>query len=275
MAIVSLINRKGGVGKTTLTLALSDFLTSVYRKRILLLDLDPQANLTLACVGEDRWAELDHRHKTVADVFEDVVRNVAVAPHIEAINRIRGAIPAQLLASTPRLSDIESEAMESDQAWRRRVGSPYLVLTQALSRLSDGYDYVLLDCPPSLGVITVNGLAFSDGYLIPVMPSPVAISGIEQVVRKIGSFATGLRRSIKRYGTIINRMDGRTNLHPTIISELERNPEAKPVWATRIRASVHAEEGWAQHEARTLLQRWGSLHGDFAALTEEFIRRVR
>lgn len=275
MATVSLINRKGGVGKTTLTLALSDFLTSVYRKRILLLDLDPQANLTLACVGEQRWVELDERRKTVADVFFDIVNNVPVVPHLEVINRIRGAVPAQLLASTPRLSDIEAEAMDSDQAWRRRVGSPYLVLNQALVRLLDGYDYVLIDCPPSLGVITLNGLVFSDGYLIPVMPSPVAISGIEQVVDRIDKFAGGFRRTIKRYGTVVNRVDSRTNLHAAVIRELEGNPDAQPLWTTRVRASVRVEEGWDQHEARTLSQRWGVLQNDFLALAEEFIRRVR
>lgn len=274
MPVVSLINMKGGVGKTSLTLALSDFLSASYRKRILLIDLDPQANLTTACIEEQRWAFLDGKKRTIADVFDAVVRDATIAPHFEAVSRVRGAVPVQLLASTPRLAEVESEAMESDQAWRRRVGSPYLVLHQALYHLLDPYDYVIIDCPPSLGPITLNGLALTDGYLIPVMPSPVATSGLELLQRKIVQFAQGLRRPIKRYGTVVNRVDARANLHAAIIRELEGNPEAKPVWSTRIARSVRVEEGWDNPEARTLVQRWGASHDDFFALAEEFIRRV-
>jgi chromosome partitioning protein len=275
MSIVSVINMKGGVGKTTLTLALSDFLSSIYKKRVLLIDLDPQANLTMACVGEHRWADIDHHRMTVADIFDEVVRNVPTAPHIEAINRIRGGMQVHLIASTPRLTEVEAEAMDADQAWRRRVGSPYLVLNQVLAPILDAYDYALIDCPPSMGVITLNGLAFSDGYLVPVTPSPVSITGFELLQRKVSQFAYGLRRTITRYGTIINRVDTRTNLHAAIIRELQGNPEAQPVWTTQIHTTVRAEEGWDQSEPRTLSQRWGGLHSVFSALAEEFIRRVR
>ncbi|WP_309897179.1 ParA family protein [Archangium sp.] len=274
MTVVSLINRKGGVGKTTLTLALADHLSSLYRKRILLLDLDSQANLSTAAIGEERWQDLDRGRQTVADVFEAVVQRRSVPPHVEPVRRIKGALPVQLVASTPRLADIEADAMEGATEWRRRVGSPYLVLQQVLGPLCENFDYVLIDCPPSIGVITLNGLALSDGYLIPVMPSPIAVSGIELLVGRIQKFAKGLGRTLRRYGTVVNRIDTRTQLHHAITSELKKNPEAEPVWASQIRASVRAEEGWDQPGPRTLIQRWGTLHADFAALTEEFLRRV-
>ena len=100
MAVVSIINFKGGVGKTTMTLALSDFLSSLYRKRVLLIDLDPQANLTIACIGDERWAQLDKRKETVADLFDGVVRNdSAIAPYFVETNRTTGAVPVHLLAT--------------------------------------------------------------------------------------------------------------------------------------------------------------------------------
>lgn len=275
MVVVSLINRKGGVGKTTLTMALADHLSGLYRKKVLLVDLDSQANLTLAAVGEERWQELERDKATVADVFENVISRRQSTLHLETVARVKDAAAVKLIASTPRLADVEADAMEGDAEWRRRVGSPYLVLQQQIGPVCDRYDFVLIDCPPSTGVITLNGLALSDGYLIPVMPSPVAVSGIEILTARIETFAKGLRRKLKRYGTIVNRVDTRTYLHHNIIRELEGNVEATPVWKTRIRGSVRAEEGWDNHlGTQTLIQRWGILHADFAALAEEFIRRV-
>lgn len=275
MPVVSLVNRKGGVGKTTLTLALSDYLSSVYRKKVLLIDLDPQANLTTAGVGETRWQALDRGRLTVADLFQAVVSTGAGVPHIERVTRVTRGSAVDLIASTPRLSDVEEDVLEGDAGWRRRMGSPYVVLSRGLGDLVDTYDYVLIDCPPALGMITLNGLALSDGYLIPVMPSPIAVSGLELLAAKVNEFGAGLRRKLVRYGTVVNRVKVGTLSHAAIIGELERNPEAKPVWNARIRDSVRAEEEWDQHGASTLIQRWGTLHTDFSALAEEFVRRVR
>lgn len=275
MAVVCLINMKGGVGKTTLTLALSDFLSSLHRKRVLLIDLDPQANLTTAAIGENRWAQVDQKRRTVADAFDAIVRGEAPAVHTEIVGRVTGAVPVALIAGTPRLADIEAEAMETDQTWRIKVGSPYMVLHRALFKDLDLYDHVLIDCPPSLGVVTLNGLMLADGYLIPVMPSPVAVAGIKQLAAKIEGFSKNMRRPLKRYGTVVNRIDARTNLHLTIIRELEKQPEVTPIWNSRIRHSVRAEEGWDDSSSKTLIQRWGALYPDLMTFTEEFTRRVK
>jgi chromosome partitioning protein len=225
-------------------------------------------------VGNNRWDELDKKRRTLADVFWAVVEGRDAGVHVEVVNRVSGAVPVSLVASTPRLSDVEAEAMEADQAWRRRVGSPYLVLHTALSRYTDAFDHVLVDCPPSLGVVTLNGLALSDGYLIPVTPTPVAIAGIAQLADKIASFSAGIARPLRRYGTIINAIDSRTNLHDSIIRELERQKTVTPIWSTRIRQSVRAQEGWDNPGPRTLTQRWGALYGDYQSLAEEYLRRV-
>jgi chromosome partitioning protein len=275
MTAVAMINRKGGVGKTTLCIALADILTSTFRKRILLIDLDPQANLTLAAIGSERWEKVDRAKLTLADAFLSAVQGQAAAPHIEVTHRVRGGEPVSIIASTPRLSDVEAEAMESDQAWRRRVGSPYLVVHQLLASKLDLYDYVLIDCPPSLGVITLNGLAISDGFLMPVMPSAVSMAGLNQLVDKAEAFAKSLARPIRRFGTVVNRFEAGANAHLNALRELRANRAISPVWDAIIRKSVRAEEGFDNPRPLTLTQRWGTLYPDLHAMAEEFIRRVR
>lgn len=273
MSVVAIVNRKGGVGKTTLTVALADFLTALHNKRILLIDLDAQGNLTIACVGDDRWQELERARWTVADVFDDVVHGRSPFVHKEPVSRIHRARAISLIPGTPRLADVEAEALEGDQRWKKRI-EPNRILQSALQRHTEAYDYTLVDCPPSLTLSSYNGLALADGYLIPVMPSHVAVYGIEQIGARIDAFSMQIGRKLKRYGTIVNRVDTRTNSHAAVIAELERNPDAAPVWKTKVRASVRAEEGWRNPDSLTLSQRWGTLYGDLEALAQEFVRRV-
>lgn len=275
MPVVSLINRKGGVGKTTLTLALADFLAASFRKRVLLIDLDAQANLSVACIGESQWDRLERAEMTLADTFRDVVDGRDPRLHIETVHRISGAVPVSLLVSTPRLQDVEEEAMEGDPAWRMRVGSPYLVLHNVLLKHIDQYDVVLVDCPPALRAVSLNGIAISHGYLLPVMPSPVSIAGLKQVITRLDAFAKGLRRPLLRYGTVVNRFSRANNLHASVLGELKKEPGFAPIWNSIVGATVGIERGYADHEPRTLVQRWGPAYSDLSALAEEFVRRVR
>jgi chromosome partitioning protein len=217
---------------------------------------------------------LDQKGKTTADVFQQVVDGRTPVVLFEPVPRVVRALPYSVLVSTPRLSDVEADAMEGELAWRRRVGSPYLVLHTALMAYLDAYDYVLIDCPPSIGVITLNGLALSDGVLIPVMPSLISTAGITQLTTRVGEFAKSLGRPIKNYGTVVNRYDSRTNSQQAIVRSLESRAEVKPLWTARISDSVRAQEGY-NPRPMTLAQRWGTQQGELAALAEEFVRRVR
>lgn len=274
MAVVSLLSVKGGVGKTTLTLALSDYLTSVYRKRVLLIDLDPQTDLTMACISGARWAERDRTRSTVADTFAEAVRGEPIHPTFQTVARVDGAVAAHLLVGTPRLAEIEADVMEGGEDWRQHVAAPHLVLHQALRRLAKGYDYALIDCPPSLGTLMLNGLALSDGYLVPVTPTPAAIRTIEIVERRSAQLALGLHRSIKRYGTVINRLDGALTENVGWLHDLNDNLAAKPVWRARVGEGAQTLERWDQPAPQPLQVRWGSLYEDLAALAEEFVRRI-
>jgi chromosome partitioning protein len=291
MTAICLVNRKGGVGKTSLTLALADFLTALHGRKVLIVDIDPQANASLALLGEQRWlkqAEQDRR--TVADIFlsattgklseglgEDMV--------IEGIRRIKGtARTIALLPGTPRLQEVEEDMMEGDSEWRYFLGSPYFILSQAVvKRLFPRYDYVLIDCPPALGMTTLNGLTAANGYLIPTIADHVSTVGIDQVIGRIQRHAKGLRRELRLYGTLVNRFKRATSLHRAVLAELRNRRACQPVWDTIIPDTVKAEEGYLFrehlfHEQMTLKGRYGGeTHNYYQALielAEEFLRRI-
>lgn len=273
MSTVAIVSRKGGVGKTTLTVALADFLDAIYGKRVLLIDLDPQSSLTIACVGDERWHALEAARRTMADVFDAAAQGRS-SPSCEVeVHRVTGARPTRLLPGTPRLADIEVETEEGASRWTN-AADRYLVLRKALRSVVEEYDYVLIDCPSVLTWTVFNGLALSDGYIVPVMPTHVAVSGIEQTGRKISALGKQIDRTPRRYGTIVNRVDARASRQAAIIADLERSPEVAPVWKSRVRAGTRAEEGWMSPGPQTLLQRWGPLYGDLDALAQEFVRRI-
>jgi chromosome partitioning protein len=141
------------------------------------------------------------------------------------------------------------------------------------------YDYVLIDCPPSIGMITLNALTMSSGYLIPTIPDYVSTVGLTQVTQRVKQHAVGLRRKIPLYGTVVNRFKRGARLHPAILEELRGRPEAQPLWDTIIPDTVRAEEALNQTAGlMTLKARYGggphALYTSFEALAAEFLQRV-
>lgn len=274
MAVVCMVNFKGGVGKTTLCLALADFLSGIHQRRVLLIDLDPQANLSFACVGEERWGMLDKKELTVADAFRQVSERRPRVLHVEMVSRVARALPVAVVVSTPRLTDVETDILGAPTARGARAVGPYDLLREALGRNLAAYDDVIIDCPPSLGVITLNGLAMADGWLVPVMPTPVAVAGVPQLFARVQEFTKTIGHPLRKYGTIINAYSAGTNLHASTLHEVAGRKEFQPVWNTRIRYSVRLGEGYAGAGPKTLSQRWGTAYADLLALAEEYTRRV-
>lgn len=201
--IYSFVNQKGGVGKTTTTINLGAYLAAA-GQRVLLVDLDPQANAT-SCLGIER-TEVDH------GTYEALLGDF---PANESILTSR-SLNLSLLPSSPALAGAQVEFVAMPERER--------LLRKALLPVQERYDYVLVDCPPSLGLLTVNGLiAAADGVIIPVQCEYLALEGLTQLMSTLQRVRTGLFPGLRVRGLLMTMYDSRTNLAQDVVDEVRRH----------------------------------------------------
>jgi chromosome partitioning protein len=200
--IYTIVNQKGGVGKTTTAINLGAYL-GYYGQRVLLVDIDPQANAT-SSLGVDR--------NTVRNgTYEVLIRSVPVGPQVLHNPRLK----LSLLPSTQALAGSEVELVEMQRREFR--------LREALRNVEDRYDYILVDCPPSLGLLTVNGLvAASNGLIIPVQCEYLALEGLGQLTDTINRVRGGLFPDLEVRGVVLTMYDGRTRLASDVVGEVRK-----------------------------------------------------
>jgi len=201
--IYTLVNQKGGVGKTTTAINIGAFLAQL-GQRVLVVDLDPQANAT-SSLGVDKY--------TVQTGTYDALLNGEVpAASILHNERLR----LSLLPSSPSLAGAEVELVSE-------IGREFR-LRSALESLYGKYDYTLIDCPPSLGILTVNGLiAARDGVLVPVQCEYLALEGLGQLTQTIQRVQSALFPDLKVRGVILTMFDPRTNLSNDVVREVNNH----------------------------------------------------
>ncbi len=198
----TLVNQKGGVGKTTTAVNVAAYLAK-YGQRVLVVDLDPQANAT-SCLGVDKT--------TVNGGTYEALLGGGAAPFILLNERLNLA----LLPSSPALAGAEVELVEELAREMR--------LKRALDPLMDRYDYILIDCPPSLGLLTINGLvAARDGVLVPVQCEYLALEGLGMLTQTIERVRAALFPELKVRGVILTMFDARTNLSNDVVTEVNRH----------------------------------------------------
>ncbi|OQY28211.1 MAG: sporulation initiation inhibitor Soj [Anaerolineaceae bacterium 4572_5.1] len=201
--IYTLVNQKGGVGKTTTAINLGAYLAQ-HGQRVLIVDIDPQANAT-SCLGIDK-------HNVNGGSYEALLGDSPTASLILKNERL----DLSLLPSSPALAGAEVELVSESGREAR--------LKDALKSIADHYDYILLDCPPSLGLLTVNGLiAAQDGVLIPVQCEYLALEGLGQLTATIQRIRTALYPDLRVRGVILTMFDGRTNLSSDVVAEVNRH----------------------------------------------------
>jgi chromosome partitioning protein len=200
--IYTLVNQKGGVGKTTSAINLGAYL-GYYGQRVLLVDLDPQANAT-SSLGIDK--------RTVRNgTYEVLLGQAQIGPHILHNPRLK----ISLLPSSPALAGAEVELIELARRETR--------LREVLAGVHDRYDYILVDCPPSLSLLTVNGLmAARNGVLIPVQCEYLALEGLGQLTQTIDRVRSSLFPELQVKGVILTMYDGRTRLALDVVSEVRK-----------------------------------------------------
>ncbi|MBI1762162.1 MAG: AAA family ATPase [Acidobacteria bacterium] len=224
--VLSFINLKGGVGKTTTAVAVAEMLAQEEHKHVLLIDLDPQTNATIAVIKEKQWEDLDKEGRTIAQLFEDRLKpreapkfdiEKAIVHGVSTIND--GIARLDLLPSSIRLLDLQ-ESIPMIALSGNFTANPLEILRVAIQPIIDRYDYILIDCPPSLGIVTKNGLRISTGYVIPTIPDILSTWGIYQIVENVVRFAEDISRPIPPLGIVATKVQANNNLHPRVIADL-------------------------------------------------------
>jgi chromosome partitioning protein len=218
--ITACTNQKGGVGKTTTVINLAAFL-ALSGTRTLVIDLDPQGNATSG-LGVDR--------RTVERSSYDLLVDRAPLSELVMGTPVEGL---DLLPSSPSLSGAEVELVGLAGREQR--------LSASLAELNGRYERVLIDCPPSLGLLTVNALTAADGVLIPIQTEYYALEGLSQLVNTIRRVREGLNPRLEIEGVLLTMYDARTNLSSQVASEVRRHMNGS-VYDTIVPRSVRLSE---------------------------------
>ncbi len=278
--VVSIINLKGGVAKTTTTVALAETLASRFGKRILVIDLDPQTNATTMLIGEKRWKEINEKGWTLATLFKDALEPTNKAFDLnktlqKKVSDVQGAEKVDLLPSSLDLIDVQDKLASAPSGQFYSV-TPIDLLRLAVKSILDNYDLVLVDCPPNLGIITLNGLRISEGYIIPTVPDVLSTYGIPQIIKRVANFSQEIAEDIAPLGIIITKYQENSTIHVNVSRDLRRRDDP-PVFKTVIRqANQIAAAAEFESERRTLKQKYG--YGDLAAnyieLAQELLEKL-
>jgi len=191
------------VGKTTTTINLAAYLAK-HGKDVLVVDLDPQANAT-SCLGVDKLS-------VQGGTYEALLGEENIFQYVLLNERLR----LSLLPSSPSLAGAEVELVEELARELR--------LRKAIQTIADKYDYVLIDCPPSLGLLTVNGLmAALNGVIVPVQCEYLALEGLGQLTQTIGRVRSALFPELEVRGVVLTMFDSRTNLSTDVVDEVNKH----------------------------------------------------
>ena len=217
---IACANQKGGVGKTTTVLSLGSYL-ALAGEHVLIVDLDPQGNATSG-LGFDRGS-------IERSIYDGVVDGTAIADLIMA-----GPLPGlDLVPSAIALAGAEVELAPIDGRERR--------LARLLTAISANYDYILVDCPPALGLLTVNALTAAEAVLIPLQCEYYALEGLTQLLATLNLVRDHLNPGLEVKGVVLTMYDGRTNLSAAVAAEARRHLGDR-VFKTVIPRSVRLSE---------------------------------
>ena len=247
--IISIINQKGGVGKTTTAVNLSALMADMGQK-VLLVDLDPQGNATsgLGMAVEDKsMYEVLMGRVQMKDLVEKTdFRNLSIA------------------GSDIRLADAELQLVNVDKRETR--------LKTALGAVAKDFDFIIIDCPPSLSLLTVNALTASDSVIIPIQCEYYALEGVASLVQTIQKVKKTLNPRLDIEGVLLTMLDGRTNLGLQVVDEVKKHFK-KQVYGTVIPRTIRLGEAPSHGEPIHIYDKRSTGTTAYAALAQEVLKR--
>lgn len=249
--IISLANQKGGVGKTTTTVNMGAVLSYIYKKKVLLVDIDSQGNMSDAF-------KIDIESKPT--IYEVLSSEASIVDAIHTVNGI------DIIASDITLANAEREFTQ--------IGSEHH-LRKALSKIENNYDYVLIDCPPSLGILTINAFTYSDEVIITIKPAFFSLKGLVSLNDTIMSIKEYTNERIVIAGVLFTEHNDRFNIY----QEMKKSAEEistlihAPIFNTYIRSSITVVESQAAGQDLLSFNKSSTSEEDYITFVDEYLKK--
>lgn len=252
--VIAVSNQKGGVGKTTTCVNLAAYV-ALGGKKVLIVDTDPQGNASSSLGFFDR--------KDKNSLYEVLCNDMTAKDAIRACE-------VENLFLLPASSDLAGAELELAQV----VIGRERVLEEKIAEVKDVYDYIFIDCPPSLGMLTVNALAASNGVLVPIQSEYFALEGLSQMMNTIKLVKKFLNPTIEVEGVVLTLYDNRSKLSKGVTEEIEKLFGSK-VFSTKIPRNVRLAEAPSYGKPVVLYDRKCAGAKAYESLAEEFIRKIK
>jgi cellulose biosynthesis protein BcsQ len=280
--LVSVINMKGGVGKSTTTVSLAETLASHQRRRVLIIDLDPQTNASIMVAGPERWNTVREAERTLDFYFESYIVQQRPKPFkslIESkVSDLKGKPDVALCASAPEFRIVERDMIES---FVKRGFQIDMIQKWICERFANGiktivndYDYILIDCPPGISLFAEAALIAADAILVPTIPDYVSRLGLITFRKRALRLINERRGGPSQLLVLATKYEDNFSLHRSEAQLLKENLK-EAMFDVRIPQHVDVAKAaeWSD-SPRTFDQKYGQVAGIVAKLGEEFANKV-
>ncbi len=275
--VISIINMKGGVGKTTLTTNLAYTLASKFGKRILLVDIDPQSNATQTFMkAEDYVKHLqDEKKLTVLDIFSPRLtsapstvksgsqskRNPKLKLENIKINIYKNGGILDIIPSTLQLFEIDTSKRGTENK-----------LKQFLDKIKDTYDYILIDCPPTISIFTLSAYIASEGYIVALKPDHLSSIGLPLLERTMNQYKEDFGSDIDQIGIVFTMVDIRTRLMNEVMEQIRKS--RKHVFEPFMRQSIRIAEASRNNRVIQTYNRADAYQSEVDEICKEFLKKT-